>query len=90
MMTYDLESVIQRAAQAAIDGDLEDNLRVRLYRVALSVAGQEFHRIEEQAAGSVDPGVLMLIQQIVLLCDDNVDPDKLIGNIRRAENPNVG
>lgn len=73
-----LESVLVEAAKQALDGTLSDATRVRLYRLALTVAAEEFYRIESTQGGSVAPGVLMIIQQIAALCEDKVDAERLM------------
>ena len=88
-----LKEVLAEAANRAARGELADADRVALYRFALSAAANEFYRIEKTAAGSVDPNALLLIQQISLLCEDNVDLEKLAGSAgvldgTDEENPN--
>lgn len=74
-----LASLLARTSEAAISGKLTDNDRVALYRVALTVAANEFYRIESNGGGGVSPEVLLLLQQIFLVCDDEVDQMKLLG-----------
>ena len=75
-----LASILARTSKAALEGKLSDEDRVALYRLALTIAAHEFHRIEANSGhGLVSPEVLLLLQQIVLVCDDKVDRDKLLG-----------
>lgn len=76
--TQEIQGILERAVSQAIEGTLEDAMRVRLYQFALTIAAGEFHRIESTNGGSVAPEVLLLIQQISLLCSENPDPRKFI------------
>lgn len=74
----DAEQTIQEAAEAVASGTMTDSLRVRLYRIAVTLAGEEFYRIEKVSAGTVSPQMLTVMQQIVSLCDDPELADKLV------------
>jgi hypothetical protein len=76
-----LISVLARTAKAAVEGSLTDNDRVVLYRLALTAAAEEFYRIESNGGGGVSPEVLLLLQQIALVCEDEVDQRKLLGGM---------
>ena len=76
-----LEDIIVQTVEEAVAGSLNDSTRVALYRLALTVVANEFYRIESESKGSVDPQILLLLQQIVLLCDDNLDMERLTGGI---------
>lgn len=81
-----LESLLARTSKAAIEGKLTDNDRVALYRLVLTVAANEFYRIEANSGhGLVSPEVLLLIQQIALVCEDEVDQQKLLGPMGLTE-----
>ncbi len=75
-----LESIIREAAISALDGTLTDTERVNLYRLALTVAAAELHRIAN-LDGGVQPEPLLLIQQIGLLCDEDVNAERLLGGM---------
>lgn len=77
-----LESILARTAAAAVNGKLTSNDRNILYKLALTVAAEEFYRIESNSGhGLVSPEVLLLLQQIVLVCEDEVDQVKLLGGM---------
>lgn len=77
-----LENLLANTARAALDGSLTDTDRVILLKLALSVAANEFHRIASNGVpDTITPEVLLLLQQIFLLCDDDVDIDKLLGGM---------
>ncbi len=77
-----LASILARTAKAAVDGVLTDNDRVALYRLALTAAAEEFYRIESNGGGGlISPEVLLLLQQIALVCEDEVDQTKLLGGM---------
>lgn len=79
MKAEELEGILIDAAKRAATGTLSDKTRVSLYRLALTIAAEEFYRIESNAGGSVNPPVLMLLQQISALCSDKVDVTRLMG-----------
>lgn len=92
-----VEEILTQAATAAIDGEMDDTTRVSLYQLALTVASEELFRIEEMLGGTVNPGSLLLIQQLGLLASPDVDPSKLLANIQQTikvvtheEEPNSG
>lgn len=77
----DLAQIIRTAAERAIDGELTDAERVTLYKLALTVAAAELHRVEQVNSGSVSPEALLILQQIGLLCDEGVDAERLLGGM---------
>lgn len=86
-----LESMLTHVVKSAIEGKLEDGERVLLLRLALTCCAEEFHSIAANGnQASVKPEILLLIQQIYLICEDEVDPEKLMGamgiEIRKGTN----
>lgn len=79
-----LQDILIHAAERAVAGVLTDSERSDLYRLALTVAAEEFYRIEQRAGGIVTPEVLILLQQISLLCEPNIDIESLIGPVQAA------
>lgn len=77
-----LENIIMEAADKVMHDEMDDHTRVILYRLALTVCASEMVRIEKEIGG-VKPEVLMLLQQISLLCDEDTGRDKLIANARK-------
>lgn len=80
-MTSDIEEILTKAAVAAIDGEMDDEMRVSLYRLALTIASEELFRAEELAGGVVNPASLLLIHQLGLLADPDVDSGKVMQNL---------
>jgi hypothetical protein len=72
-----IETILMTSAKAALEGTMDDTDRVAMYRLAMTVTSGELYRIEQNAAGTVSPESLMLLQQIALLCDPEVTPEKL-------------
>ena len=97
-----LEDIIRGASQHALAGTLTDTARVQLYKLALTIAAEEFHRVEKEANGNavVKPDILILLQQISLICEPDVATDMLmmamgqiaeaIGEVDAKEESNVG
>lgn len=73
MTTDDFRETIMDAAKSAADGTLTDTKRVLLYRLALAIAVEELYTVETHAKGSVNPGILMILQQIAMICSDKDD-----------------
>lgn len=77
-----LRATLTRTAKEALEGNLSDEDRIALYRLALTVCAEEFYRIESNGeGGAVKPETLMLLQQIELLCSDNITPEKLVESL---------
>lgn len=83
----EVEQIIEAGIQDALDGNLTDAHRVRLLRLALALAANEFHRIEKTTSGSVSPEVLMFLQQMSVLTDEDLDPNALVA--RKAEEAGI-
>ncbi len=75
-----LEDIIHSASENALAGTLTDSARIELYKLALTVAAEEFHRVEKGANGTsiVKPDILILLQQIAIICEPDVDTDMLM------------
>lgn len=75
-----VEFILTKMGERALDGEMTDSDRVVLYRLAMQVASDEFHRIEvERADGIVRPEALMFLRQIAVICEDEPDPEALMG-----------
>ena len=74
-----IAGIIEYAVERALDGSMNDNLRVTLYRLAILVCSEEFYRIEAQHRGTVNPASLLLLQQLTVLADENPNPERIIG-----------
>ena len=74
-----LRQMFARIVTDALNGELSDSDRVPLLQLALTMAAEEFQRIEEtygtKGAPAVDSRTLRIIQQIALICE--ADPEKL-------------
>lgn len=70
-----LEDALVRIAEKAVNDELTDSERVQLFRLALQISADEFHRIEEEFGTeghpAVNPTVLLLLQQVALLTEGN-------------------
>lgn len=87
-----LTSMLTHVVKAALEGKLEDGDRVALLRLGLTCAAEEFHSIAANGGqNAVKPEILLLLQQIFLICEDDVDPKKLMGamGIEIKEDNNV-
>lgn len=83
----DIRDLIMKASE----GEITDAERVDLYRVALTVAANEFYRIESIAEGSVNPAVLTLLQQIELIAGEGATPERMYEEaIKHAEGSGGG
>ena len=78
-MTENLvETVLMTATENALEGTLTDDARIEILRFALNMAADEFHRIEEEESGTVDPGVLIALHQLYTVCQPNLTTDDLM------------
>lgn len=75
-----LENILIECARRAQAGTLDNADRVSLYRLAMTVASEEFYRIESINRGCVSTEALLLLQQITALCADDVNLYKLFGS----------
>jgi len=80
-----LQKILVKAVENALDGTLTDTDRVALYRLALTIASAEFHRIASNGLAIVAPEAMLLLQQIILLCDPEVDAERLAGGMGLIE-----
>jgi hypothetical protein len=77
------ENTLRTATENALAGTLTDEARVALYRLCLTMAADEFHRLEKENPGSVEPEVLITILQISTVCDPEITQEKLFESMER-------
>jgi len=80
-MTF--EDMLRAATDSALEGTLTDATRVGLYKLALTMAADEFYRIESDRPNAVNPEVLIVIHQISTICEPDVNTDKLMDTMGR-------
>jgi hypothetical protein len=77
------ETTLRTATENALAGTLTDEARVALYRLCLTMAADEFHRLEQINPGSVEPEVLITILQISTICDPEITQESLMQAMER-------
>lgn len=82
------EALIESILRRVVAGDVTDADRVVLYRLALTSAAAEFHRIASNGhADLIAPEVLILLQQIHTLCDPRVSADRIRAEAEKIIGP---
>jgi hypothetical protein len=77
------ETVLSTATENALAGTLTDEARVALYRICLTMAADEFFRLEQANPGTVEPEVLITILQITTVCDPDITQETLMEAMER-------